>query len=320
MFFYLSYLPFTSTGLYAIFKKSSTAAIARENSLKLLDSQVLKYAYSLMVSALAPLLAVMLGILLTRDIRRRNLFSVPIHIFLFLLLCFAVSMTGARIAVVNLLIVMALALFFRKGLPFKPTRSLLLLLLFLIPPAIFSILREGGEIGLAILFEYLGYLARRTFVMPLNVASWYVHYSQINGIFGITSLPKLSSILGIAPLNVPNIIGLVYSDGSKVTSTTAGAGYLFTYYAYFGLTSLLFSIIGLWFLDVALLVYERLSNVMLLPCVAAASLSILSFISSDYTVVWLTHGFGVILLFSLLIDRFIVPKTDNSNFLSGQGV
>ena len=62
----------------------------------------------------------------------------------------------------------------------------------------------------------------------------------------------------------------------------------------------------LWFLDVALLVYKRLSDVMLLPCVAAASLAILSFISSDYTVGWLTHGFGVILLFSWLIDRFVV--------------
>lgn len=310
MFFYLSYLPFTSTGLYAIFKKSSTAAIARENSLKLLDSQVLKYAYSLMVSALAPLLAVMLGILLTRDIRRRNLFSVPIHIFLFLLLCFAVSMTGARIAVVNLLIVMAIALLFRKGLPFKPIRFILLLLLFLIPPAILSILREGGAIRLDILFEYLGYLARRTFVMPMDVGSWYVHYSQIHGALGIASIPKLAAILGIEPFNVPSLIGLTYTS-TTVKSTTAGAGYLFTYCAYFGLTSLLFSVVGLWFLDVAVLIYERLSNVMLLPCVAAASLSILSFISSDYTVVWLTHGFGVILLFSLLIDRFIVPKTDN---------
>jgi len=93
-----------------------------------------------------------------------------------------------------------------------------------------------------------------------------------------------------------------------VKSVSAVAGYLFTYYSYFGIAALFFSILGLWLIDVALLVYERLSNVMLLPCIAAISLSILAFISSDYTVVWLTHGFGVILLLSWLIDRFIVSS------------
>ncbi len=304
---YLAYVPFNNTGLYAIFTNPSIAAEARERSLKLLDSQALKYAYSLMVSSFAPLLAAMLSILLMRDIAKRYFLKVPIYAFLLLFLAFAVSMTGARIAVVNLLILMAIALFFRKGLPFKPVKFFLLLLILLLTPTILSILREGKTIGVGILFEYLGYLARRTFILTMDVGSWYVHYSQVHGAFGIVSIPKLAVILGTEPINTPNLIGLTYLN-TAVKSVSASAGYLFTYYSYFGMASLLFSIFCLWLLDVAILVYERLSNVMLLPCIAAVSLSILSFISSDYTTVWLTHGFGVILLFSWLIDRFIVPS------------
>jgi len=314
---YLAYVPFDSTGLYAIFTNPSTAAEAREKSLKLLDSRALKYAYSLMVSSIAPLLAVLLSVSFIRDIERRNFVNIPIYTLLFLFLAFAVSMTGARISVVNLLIVIAIAQLFRKGFPFKPFSFFLLLLLLLLPPTILSIIREGKAIGVGIIFEYLGYLARRTFVLTMDVGSWYVHYSQIHGYFGVASIPKIAVILDVVPVNTPNLIGITYVDNALKT-VSAVAGYLFTYYSYFGIASLFFSIVCLWILDVALLVYERLSDVMLLPCVAGASLSILSFISSDYTVVWLTHGFGVILLLSWIIDYFIVTSCGVLRSLSGQ--
>jgi hypothetical protein len=311
---YLAHVPFKSTGLYAIFMNPSSAAQARENSLKLLDSQALVYAYSLMVSSIAPLLAVMLGILFIRGIAKRFFLKIPIYTLLFFLLAFAVSMTGARISIVNLLIVIAIAFFFHKGLPFKPLKFFLLLFLLLLLPSILSILREGKAIGIGTIFEYLGYLAQRTFIIPLEVGSWFVHYSQINGVFGIAAIHKLAAILGVKWIDTPNLIGLTYATGSP----TASVGYLFSYYSYFGLSSIVLSILYLWLLDVALLVYERLSHVMILPCVAAASLSVLYFISSDYTTVWLTHGFGVILLLSCLIDRFIIPSRGVLTFLSAQ--
>ena len=307
VFVYLAYVPFNSTGLYAIFMDPSIAAEARENSLKLLDNQALQYAFSLMVSSVAPLLAVMLSLLLMKAISKRALLKIPIPVLLLFFLAFAVSMPGARISVVNMIIVIAIAQLFRKGLPFKPFKFFLLLLLLLLPPAILSILREGKDMEVGILFEYLGYLARRTFIITMDVGSWYIHYAQVHGAFGIASVPKLAVIMGVTPVNTPNLIGLTYMV-TALKSVSAVAGYLFTYYSYFGITSVIFSLFGLWLLDVALLVYKRLSNVMLLPCIAAANLSILSFISSDYTTVWLTHGFGVILLLSWLIDHFIVSS------------
>ena len=43
---YLSYIPFSKTGLYAIFYDPANSTIAREKSLKLLDSQTIKFWWS----------------------------------------------------------------------------------------------------------------------------------------------------------------------------------------------------------------------------------------------------------------------------------
>ena len=183
------------------------ASEAREQSLKLLDSLALKYAYSLMASSVAPLLAIMLSILIIRDVSRRDFLNLPIHVLVFLLLAFAVSLTGERISAVNLLIAIAMAHFVRKGLPFKPVGLFLLLPLLLLIPAVLSILREGKALGVDILFEYFGYVARRAFVIPMDVSSWYIHYSQIHGAFGIASIPKVAFLLGINPIDTQNLIG-----------------------------------------------------------------------------------------------------------------
>jgi len=100
---------------------------------------------------------------------------------------------------------------------------------------------------------------------------------------------------------VPNYIGLRYQPNAGPT-VSAGAGYLLTYYSYFGVASLLISLIGLWLLDMAVYVYGKLSPSFLIPCVSAVSLSTLSFISSDYTTVLVTHGFAVTLIIALSVD------------------
>jgi hypothetical protein len=130
----------------------------------------------------------------------------------------------------------------------------------------------------------------------------YVHHSEVEGRFGIAAVPKLATLLGVDVINVPNLIGLRYSERALDT-VSAVAGYLFTYYSYFGISSLIFSLVGLWFLDVAIIIYGKLSPHLLLPCIAAISVSTLSFISSDYTTAWLTHGFGIILFLSWMTDR-----------------
>jgi len=299
---YLFYVPFSETGLYAVIKNPDMAAMARERSLKLLDSQTLGYAYSLMTSVLAPLLAVIVFFAgLKYFLKKKYTISFISVLFIFLLML-AVSLPGARVYAVNLLLVMTVSFLLLKGLPFHPIKLLLLLFLIVIPGVLIGIYREGAELGGDTFLRYgWDFIGRRIFQDPLEVGSWYIHQAQTNGFFGVSAVPKLASITGYDALNVPNIIGLRYQQGAGA-SVSAGAGYLLSYYSYFGPLSIIVSLAGLWMLDIALYVYLVLRDSLLIPCVAAVSLSTLAFISSDYTTVLVTHGFMLILIISLVFN------------------
>lgn len=314
---YLSYHPFSATGLYAIFINPAASAMAREESLKLLESKTIKYTYSLMSSSVAPLLAVMLSFIFLKSIKEARFGVSAVSCLLIAGLFFTVSLTGARVPSVNLLMAMAIAVIFRAGIPFKPAKFILVGALILSPAILISIFREGRGVGFSIYVEFFRYVVNRVFVIPLDVGSWYVHYTQTEGFFGIAGIEKLALFLGIDTFDIPNFIGVRYAE-EGLSTISATSGYLFSYYSFFGLPSILLSLAGLFMLDVAVYVYRRLTPYVLLPCISAVSLSTLAFISSNYTTVWLTHGFGVILVLSLAVNwfagkRFVLFKTDRRN-------
>jgi hypothetical protein len=300
--FYLKNVPFSQTGLYAIFFRPEVSGLWRERSLKLLENQTLKYAYSIMVSSVAPLLVVMLFFAFLNGTRRLQMITALSSMAAIAGVAFVISLPGTRVSVVNLLLAIASAYLFHRGLPFRPLKVFLFIGVILLLPALLSILREGRAVSFGSLLTYLDYVGHRTFLLTMDVGSWYVRHSQVEGRFGIAAVPKLASLLGVDVINVPNLIGLKYGERPLAT-VSAVAGYLFTYYSYFGIFSLIFSLMGVWFLDVAIIIYGKLSHHLLLPCIAAISVSTLSFISSDYTTVWLTHGFGIILFLSWMTDR-----------------
>jgi len=299
---YLVPVPVRETGLYAVFANPSMAVVAREHSLKLLDNQALVYAFSLMTSSIAPMLAVMLSALGTHLFFERRFFSLAIISLAIISLMLAVSLPGARVSAVNLLFVICISFFLIKGIPFHPARLFLLFILIVTPGVLIGMYREGKAFGFDLYLQYLwDFIGRRILQDPLEVGSWYIHHAQTYGFFGIPALPKLAALTGFDALNVPNYIGLRYQPNAGPT-VSAGAGYLLTYYSYFGVASLLISLIALWLLDMAVYVYEKLSHSFLIPCVSAVSLSTLSFISSDYTTVLVTHGFAVTLIIALSVD------------------
>jgi len=280
---YLVHVPFRETGLYAVIANPAMAVVARERSLKLLDNQALVYAFSLMTSSIAPMLAVMLSGIGANLFFKRRLFPLVIICLAVVSLMIVVTLPGARVSAVNLLLVMCISFFLIKGLPVHPGRLIFLFVLIVTPGVLIGMYRDGRAFGFDLYLQYLwDFIGRRILQDPLEVGSWYIHHAQTHGFFGIPALPKLAAITGFDSLNVPNYIGLRYQPNTGPT-VSAGAGYLLTYYSYFGVASLLISLIGLWLLDMAVYVYEKLSPSFLIPCVSAVSLSTLSFISSDYT-------------------------------------
>lgn len=301
--FYLLQVPFQSTGLYAVLFNPSNAALAREYSLKLLASPALQYGFSFMALVFSPLLAVLLAEAIGSNFVRRRFVAVAGLSAALGGVLVAVSLTGARSFAVTLLLTVVLAWFLRRGLPINVLQVILLLVCILTLPTLFTIFREGKELTWSTFGAYLQQLILdRILYVPMETAMWYAQYAQIHGFWGVAAIPKLATLLGVEPVNVLNVIGLAYTNYG-IDSVYANTGYVFAYYSYFGLISLPFSLLGLWLLDVALIFYQGLSDNLLLACVASVSVASLSFVSVEYTTVWLTNGFGILLGVCWLVDR-----------------
>lgn len=303
--FYLYSVPFEQTGLFAIFTNSENAAIARENSLKTLSNALVKYSYSFMLFALAPLLAVLLAILFVQSLNKKRQFqSLAIAIVITGIL-FLVSLTGERSPSAFIILTIVFALFLNKGL--LVTRSNIILALMatvavLALPTLLTILREGKAISLPIFWRYLtNGILKRVFYSPMEAGLHYVHYAQTMHFFGVAGIQKIAILFGVEPIDTPNLIGLKY-EYSGIKTVSANACYVLTYYSYFGLCSLFLSLIGLWLLDFAVWIYRRLSDSSLLACVASVSIVSIYFVSGDYTTVLLTNGFGIILIVVCSLD------------------
>lgn len=310
---YLMVVPLTSTGLYVILTHPALAATAREDSLKLISSAPLRYAYQIMANAAAPLLAVNLALGGFRAARARKLIWTLVNAALFFMLALIASLPGNRGTAAKLLLVVALAQFLLRGLPFRPFAALAGITAILTPAVLITVLREGKEFSGGLFFSYLTEgIFNRVFVVPVNVGTFYIHYAQVYGPFGIAGVNRLASVLGVDPIRAANVIGNLYTY-SGIESVSANAGFLFTYYGYFGILSLPLSLAGLWLLDIALPIYLRLDRRVLLPTVAAASMASLAFISSEYTTVLVTHGFAIILVLGLLLTSCLRLSSDRDS-------
>lgn len=304
-FFYLKIVPINQTGMYALFIDPELATTAREDSLKLIDSQFLKYAYSFMASGLSLLLVSMLALLIRDDfmLKQKKIHRALFSIMVILVLMVVVSLTGARGYAVNLVLVMAATFFLRAGAKFPIGKSLMVACVVLFPAAVLTIAREGAEAHWDTL---IGSLLLRSFVIPFDVGTWYAHYAQHNGFIGVLGIPKLAALLEEPVIDVPNIIGLAYA-AFPIPTISANAGYLLSQYSYWGLYALPISLAALFFLEIILLVFVKLDGRIVLPAVASIAPIMLAFISVDYTVVWITHGLLVVLFSAWilgLISRF----------------
>jgi hypothetical protein len=307
--FYLTYVPFQTTGLFAILTNPTESAMARENSLKLLDSTLVKYSYSFMIFIFAPLLSVLMAISLFQSLIKRRILKSLFVALVMASVLFLVSLTGERSHPVFIIVTIFFAFFLNQGLPINRYYMTLVgiaSIVILTVPTLLTILREGKSINIVIFWEYLvNGIFGRVFYGPMETALHYVHYAQTQHFFGLAAIPKLAILLGIEPIDVPNFIGLTY-EFSGIQSVSANACYVLTYYSYFGLASLFLSLVGLWLLDFAVWIYRRLSDKLLLPCVASVSTISIYFISSDYTSILLTNGFGVILILACALDSLFI--------------
>lgn len=303
--FYFLKVPLSHTGLYAIFLDPLNSAFARESSLKLLDSWILRYSFSFLKSVLAPLLSILITIYFFQNLKKINILKSLISIFVFFFILIAVSIPGARMPFAMLILAVFLAFYFKKGMPVRPVYIIFVFVLILIFPILMTIFREGKEFNLSLIGVYLkGGIFKRVFVVPMQTGLWHVHYAQEMGFLGVTGIQKLAMLFGVEPMNISNIIYWKYTTYS-VYSGLSNTCFAFLYYSCFGLVSIIFSFLGLWALDFSILVFAKIKDrAILLAVIASIASSAFYFVSTSYTIALITNGFVILLIVSLILDKF----------------
>lgn len=250
------------------------------------------------------LLAALASLVIADNMRR------PILVFgmlgLLIICALAASLSGARSGMVMLTLIVAATLLIRRGFSINPLLLMLLFPVALMPAVALSIMREGHALTELpqMAWDCLGYVGERAFVLPFKIGTWYLLHLQANGPIGIEAYPKLAWITRGEALDAPHQIGLLYAPlvygyENSLPTISATAGFLFTSHAYLGLIAFPLTVFATLFLDIALLAYRHVHPILLPALAGVLFIGTLQFIQSEYTVVWITHGFGVKLILAL---------------------
>ena len=305
MFGYFRQVPLTQTGLIIALVDPSDASMAREESLKLLDDALTKYTYSIFASGIGPLLGVLLAWCVIQAARTRRYLGMLVAAVMFAVVLISLSITGARSFAVSTLLAVLIAALFRRGFHMRVLPVVLSAMVVILPAVVLTVFREGRGFAFDLLMEQISAVViERVFVSPLEVGAAYVHLAQTHGYLGIEAVPKLSQLwMGSPGVDVPNAIGLSYFwFGSD--QINANAGFVATYFSYFGPIGLVISIICAMSLDLVLLSYRWIGDRLLVPCMAVLAAAMFALLSVDFTVILLTYGFVVVPAIAVVLTLF----------------
>ena len=295
---YLNTVPLRNTGLYAIFLDPANSAMARENSLKLLSSQLVKYAYSMHLAVLAPILFALIANSLSW---RPNALNCMRSAVLGLVLV-SVILTGARAPAAAFVLLLGIICLLRYGIFSGGLALMVAAPVGVVAVTIHTILREGHAITLSMemLKMYLiDGLLGRILVAPFKTGLWTNLYAQEFGLVGFSSIRPLALLVGVEFIDMPNLVGLAYAPPS-LSSISCGTCFLFDCQASFGLVQgWLISAVLLCSLDSLLILFSRLNGALLVSLISAFLLSLLSLTSAAFTPSLLSHGIVPIAMLAL---------------------
>ena len=308
---YCSYVGIKETGLYGILYMPSDSAIMRENSLKLLESQTIKYVYSLCRSVVCPVLCSLL-IFIMAD--KKQYYFLP----LIFLVIFFVLIPGERWPILLLLFSCVASLLYSKKIKIS-IKSLFYFSFFcLMATTFFSIFREGIDYKNFNILEFCErtfitslFVLNRIIVVPMETGLNYFSFAENNFFWGIKGIEKLAFLFNEEAVNVPNYIyHYVSHDGSKtLPSGTYPTCFVFFYYSCFSYFSIALSFVLISLLDFIIFLYEKINPSLLIPVLGSECGALISLVQTDYTVSLFTHGILLIPLLAVFVS--FLRKTVN---------
>jgi hypothetical protein len=304
---YFLHVPLKSTGIYVMLTDPLNAVMAREESLKLLSSPLVRYSYVWHFSILAPVIGGLVIQMRFRILSWQNLFRVGFLILLVL----SVMLSGARTPGGLLLMLFGVVGLLRVGIR-RGTALLVVSVIALLGLATFlTIIREDRlhEVDFQMMVKYFSEgLFHRVFVMPMETGVWTNALAQDQGLFGFTNIRPLAVLFGEPYVNMANVVGLNYVLNPYVT-VSAVTCYIFDYQGSFGYwVGWLVSLILLCSLDYFLFCFSKLKGRLLVALLGSYLVANLSLVSATFTTFLLTHGTVPIAMIALIVGSRLRPK------------
>jgi hypothetical protein len=306
---YLLFVPFSKTGLYNNFKAGGNpldATIARENSLKLLTSTWLKYLFVFYQQSIALFTTSLLFIHMFFQFKEHMYLNVLKYTALVIFIMLGAMLPGERISgVLILLSIFITYLFIEKG-KLNVIRITLILVIVLTPALLIQIKKYNLSINtgtIATVFQTV--LLDRILSVPLKTGVTWIFHVEHHGYWGILGIPKLAEISGYSEINIPNLMMKEYFDVGTIDTGYLNTSFVFAYFSYFKWFAIPFLFMFVYILDYVVLFYKTLKPNLLLPAIVTINLSCLSLISSDYTTLFLSHGFLTTVVLAYTFNKLV---------------
>ena len=306
---YLINVPLQTTGLWANIFDSMNSAQAREDSLTLQESPIVRYGFSWYVSTVAPACAGLLWFAGRMSRSRLKSFMVLIGIAAIIV---SVMLTGARAPGGSLIIKLGIGYLLVHG--FKRGGQILVLsasgALFL--ALMLSISRDNlmGNFSLSLIWFYLDHgIFERIFVSPFSTGVYTNLYAQDTGLLGFSNIRPLATLFGSEHLNLAQAVGMRYVDGAT-ESIGMNTCFLFDYQASFGMIAgFIVALVSVAALDVCILSFRKIDGAVLVSFYAVFLGSLMSLTSSAFFVSLNTSGILLIAFLAWLVGNIYYRRT-----------
>jgi hypothetical protein len=286
---YLHHVPLQRTGLWAIVYDPANSALAREESLTLVESPFVRYGYSWYRLLIVPICVGLIWLPVKKLPSARFVFAALVGLALVL----TAMLTGERSSGAKVLVFLGIAYVLKRGIRKGGVPLCLAVFVACSLAAILSITREGkfGELSTESFSAMIvrGIFARM-FLGPFATGVYTNIYAQDIGLLGLSNIRPLATVFGADYVHLANVAGL-YAFPHALESTGMNTCFLFDFQASFGsVPGFVVSVVVICLLDAIMLSYRRLSGILLVVLYALQLLTILSLTSSGFSTCLNTHG------------------------------
>lgn len=304
---YFATVPLQSTGLWAILFTPEKSAVAREESLKLLDSKLLPYAFFMCINVTVPVAMILYTLRLSY---RRAITTSAMLITVAALILF-IGITGARMPIAKAFLMLAIAL----ALTTRSRRGLLVLPLSIIGAfgviTTLSFLREGLD-SASPFAAMLSGISNRAFVIPFETGLLTTELASARGFLDGANVRPYALLTGQDHVSLSSEVYFIMRPGDQIDGIQSGlapTSFLFDFQAGFGIwTGWWISLAAIGALDIGLLAFRRVRG-RLLPALLSPFLFIaaLDLTGSAYTTQLLTGGVGLIIILAIILPILLKP-------------